>query len=90
MEDSEIYGRRTVLDYDAAWMQQIEQDRGEDDKKANLRRTLVWNWPATGMKTAATTASSSHQPTQASGIRPAVPLTRVSAQTMLHIPSICM
>ena len=60
----EQYG---TINYHAAWMQQIEQGRaswGEDDKKARLRRKLVWTRPGTDMKTAAITASCSSQPTQ--------------------------
>ena len=44
MENSGIYGWKTVRDFHAAWLQQIEQrwsSWGDSEKKARLRKTLI-------------------------------------------------
>ena len=69
MEDSEIYGWRTVQVYYAAWLQQIEQGHAlwrNSDKKTKLRRILVWNRPVPSPKSPTNSPVLSHHTTQAS------------------------
>ena len=72
MEDIEIYGWKTVRDYHAVWLQQIEQWRaswGDKEKKTRFRRTLVWNRAAGVPKAMASVNSASWQSTQDTGNR---------------------
>ena len=62
MEDTEIGGWKSVRDYNAAWLQEIEQGRamwGEKEKHMKLRRALVWHSAATNSKSASISATTS-------------------------------
>ena len=52
-EDVEVYGWKSVKEYHAAWLQLLEQGRaawGDDVKKAQLRRLMVWSKAALSSK----------------------------------------
>ena len=59
-EDVVVYGWMVARGYHAAWLQLLEQERvawGDETKRAQLRRLIVWSKPALSSKTSSNAGS---------------------------------